>query len=524
MKNIGYRYRKKLGLTRTDLVKLFQGIVRGDARLVAIKAKLEALEAYSTKKNHKIESLQEYVERNRSKIERLKQAAKERHGKLTALQTSHKLKVEALRKMAQERRGKYEALQSLYRTKIDALKESAVQRHQKLQQIQRFYRAARTYFALYFQGFLAEAVARRSEELKSECYIALLPNSLPAAYELRRLNGEGTVFCDNVENVDVHRRSAAPRWSPVTLGMVNHAAYGAMMDADGLLTIGDALAKTLTRFGPPVHVVKNFREYATTERNSELREMCSISDDATLLFASGNVVIGFEPVMQALAALPESYHLAAFVRLKPVEYHQRILTLIEELGIADRVHLFEFVNYERLAHLAAGADIGLITSDIANPNGAVGLPNRCFDYIAAGLPVVAPAMPDVKALVDTYGFGRILDSTTAESWIECILDVNAKINEYRSKSDYARSALTWESQEDALYKFLGEPKSVTLIAFRDLTRYQRYKRLSRTLISRGCRVKAAFVSIDPDLDHLVSGVEYYVTGERHFVDVGLQKL
>ena len=178
--------------------------------------------------------------------------------------------------------------------------------------------------------------------------------------------------------------------------------------------------------------------------------MCSISDDATLLFASGNVVIGFEPVMQALAALPESYHLAAFVRLKPVEYHQRILTLIEELGIADRVHLFEFVNYERLAHLAAGADIGLITSDIANPNGAVGLPNRCFDYIAAGLPVVAPAMPDVKALVDTYGFGRILDSTTAESWIECILDVNAKINEYRSKSDYARSALTWESGGCAL--------------------------------------------------------------------------
>lgn len=522
--NIGYRYRSKMGLTRTGLIKFFKRVARADARLVEIKAKLEALEAYSIEKNLKVEKLKSYIELNREKIELLKQTVRERNGKYTALKTSYQLKVDILKKIAQERQGKLTALQSVYKVKIDALKEGSMQRHNKMLQIQKFYHAARAYFALYFQGFLAEAVAKRSEELRSDCYIALLPNSLPAAYELRRLNGGGHVFCDNVENVDVHKRSAAPRWSPITLGMVNHAAYGAMMDADGLLTIGDALAETLTRFGPPVHVLKNFREYSTTERNFELREMCGISNDATLLFASGNVVIGFEPVLHALAALPESYHLAAFVRLKPVEYHQSILALIEELRIGDRVHLFDFVNYERLAHLAAGADIGMITSDIANPNGAVGLPNRCFDYIAAGLPVVAPAMPDVKALVDIYGFGKILRSTTAESWVECILHVSENIEEFRARSAHARSALTWESQEDALYKFLGEPKSVTLVAFRDLTRYQRYKRLSRTLIKRGCKVKAAFVSIDPDIDHLVEGVDYYVTGERHFVDVGLQKL
>lgn len=107
MKDIGYRYRKKVGLTRTDLVKFFKGIARGDARIVAIKAKLEALEAYSSKKNPKIESLRNYIERNRSKIERLTRAANERHEKLIALNTSNKLKVEALRKIAHERHAKF---------------------------------------------------------------------------------------------------------------------------------------------------------------------------------------------------------------------------------------------------------------------------------------------------------------------------------------------------------------------------------------------------------------------------------
>lgn len=496
---IGYRYRDKLGLTRTRLIRFFKRVSGGDSRLASLKGRLEALEANALKKNKKVELLKNHIELSRAKIEALKLAAHDSHAKFVMLR-------------------------SIYGARIKTLKESAVQRQHKLIEIQRFYRSARAYFALYFQGFLAEAVTQKSEVLKSECYIALLPNSLPAAYELRRLNGGGAVFCDNVENVDVHMRSAAPRWSPITLGMVNHAAYGAMMDADGLLTVGDALAKTLTRFGPPVHVVKNFREFEVTELNSELREMCGISADATLLFASGNVVIGFEPVMEAMAKLPADYHLAAFVRLKPADYRERILEMIDELGICGRVHLFDFVNYDRLAHLAAGADIGLITSDIANPNGAVGLPNRCFDYIAAGLPVVAPAMPDVKYLIDEYGFGKILDDTTADSWVRCIESVKIDIDGFREKSHIARVALTWESQEDALYKFLGEPKSVTLLAFRDLTRYQRYKRLSRTLIKRGCRVKAAFVSMDPDLDHLVSGVDYYFTDERHGVEIGLRKI
>ncbi|WP_447732901.1 glycosyltransferase [Pseudomonas shirazensis] len=532
---IGYRYRQKIGITRHQLLSFLRGYKgiaqRGMRELHAdYQRTISELTRRAQEKSAKVESLKQYVAVHRARADIMKQHAALQRARTEVMKgrlIKNREKIAVMRDYLLATSTKIDALKQYVkadRAKLASMKQRSIEFRRKFEQVRDFYRAARPFFPLYFQGLLAEAAARSSAKLNSECYIALLPSSLPTAFELRRLNGGGQVFCDNVENVDVHMHSAAPRWSPVTLGMVNYAAYGAMLEADGLITIGDALAKTLDRFGRPVHVLKNFREFSVSTPNSELKEMCGVNAEDTLLFASGNVVIGFEPVLRAMLLLPDSYHLAAFVRLVPIAYRESIEQLVVDLGLQQRVHFFAFVDYERLAHLAAGADIGMITSDIANPNGAVGLPNRCFDYIAAGLPVIAPAMPDVKALVSEYGFGEILADTSAESWAESIKKVAGRIDHYRVQSHHARASLTWESQEDALYKFLGEPKSVTLIAFRDLTKYQRYKRLSRTLLKRGCTVKAAFVSMDPDLNNLVEGVEYFVTNERHQVINGLTKL
>ena len=372
-------------------------------------------------------------------------------------------------------------------------------------------RHSRRLHPINVQLLFADAASQIGENLKSDCYVSLLPSALPAAFALREAFG-GSVVCDAVENVDVDKHSLAPKWQPEVTRLVNHSARGALLDVDKIMTVGNALATTLSRFERPTLVLKNFREFHEPKRNTAIREQCGLSTGDTLLFASGNVVVGFEPVLRALDGLPKSYHLAALIRLKPAQYENEMLSLVKELGLEDRVHFFPFVEYDRLAELAAGADMGLITSDISNPNGAVGLPNRCFDYLTAGLPIVAPAMPDVKELVERYDFGCILRETTAEEWIESITRVSSDLKRYRENAVAARRILTWESQEDALYEFLGRPKSVTLLGFRDLTRYQRFIRLSRSLQKRGCTVKAAFYSRDPDLTNLLDGVEYFCTG------------
>jgi glycosyltransferase involved in cell wall biosynthesis len=429
-----------------------------------------------------------------------------------------KSQVEALKGRVGELLGRLRSTQDnqaeALNDRVEALKGRVGELLERLRSTQDNYAAAREYFRLYRQGIFASSIAKVGDVLKADCYISLLPSTLPAAFELRRQFG-GIVVCDNVENVDVDKHSASPDGSPTAIRMVNHAAHGALYDCDKLLTVGDALSRTLQRFGRPCFVLRNFRSFEEPQANDSLRTACGLSSEKIILFASGNVVVGFEPVLEALYELPDTFHLVALVRFAPSEYGEHVHKRIRELNLQERVHLLPFVPYERLAATAAAADIGLITSDISNPNGAVGLPNRCFDYLTAGLPIVSPAMPDVKALVDLHGFGRILDETTREQWKANILKVAEDIEHYRDRAHAARKILTWESQEEQVYDFLGRPKSVTLLGFRDLTRYQRYIRLAKSLRKFGCSVKLAFYSEDPDTTSLPEDMEFYCTGERY---------
>ncbi|MCB2020959.1 MAG: glycosyltransferase [Burkholderiaceae bacterium] len=481
-------------------------------------AKLRETRLVVTAKTERLRLTRDALSKTRDKLQRAQSAlASERKSlqaarALAAAERARVQKVQGALEITRERLEASKTAIAVLKTKKQILSEQTLA-----------YREVRRQLGLYRQGLLAEAAALSADELRADCYLALLPSSLPTAFELRRQFG-GLVVCDCVENVEVDKHSLAPKWNPITLQMVNHLAHGSLAAADKLITVGGALAQTLERFGRPFFVLRNFRQFEEPAANDELRKACGLTVDDVLLLASGNVVVGFEPVLEALHALPEKFHLAALVRLKPESYEALIHQRIHDLGLQHRVHLLPFVPYDQLASTAAGADIGLITSDISNPNGAVALPNRCFDYLTAGLPVVAPAMPDVVELVEQHGFGRIVPDTSAEQWVRQIELVAGSLGEYRERALAARRLLTWESQEEALYDYLERPTSVTMIGFRDLTQYQRYLRLLRTLRKFGCTVKLAFFSLSPDRNALKEDASFYYTDNRYGVGKGLVHL
>jgi glycosyltransferase involved in cell wall biosynthesis len=502
------------------------------ATLQTTAAKLRATRLVVTAKSEKLRATIDTLAAVTERLQRTRAALKKAKAKLERVQSeldSERTRLLAAQSLVAAERARVTSVRTaleVTRERLIASKDAVAKlkgRQQVLAGQLQAYREARAHLGLYRQGLLADAASRRAEELRADCYLALLPSSLPAAFELRRQFG-GLVVCDCVENVEVDKHSLPPRWNPITLQMVNHLAHGSLAVADKLVTIGGALARTLERFGRPTFVLRNFRQFEEPVANDELRRACGLAPGDVLLFASGNVVVGFEPVLEALHSLPEKFHLAALVRLKPESYEAFILQRIQDLGLQHRVHLLPFVPYERLAGTAAGADIGLITSDISNPNGAVALPNRCFDYLTAGLPVVAPAMPDVVELVDKHGFGRIVPDASAAQWSSEIARVADSLEAYRERARTARRELTWESQEESFYDFLGRPKSVTMIGFRDLTQYQRYLRLIRTLRRFDCTVKLAFFSLEPDRSALREDATFYFTSNRYGVGDGLVPL
>lgn len=438
--------------------------------------------------------------------------------KLITKNTSKSVQIEKLRDKVVSKSVQVDML----RTKIAAKSVQIEKLRCKVAHYSAHYNIARPYFSIYRQGLLFDEISKSDVDLSADCYLSLLPSTVPAAVGLRRHYG-GMVICDCVENVEVDKHSLAPKIHRTTLDLVNFAAYGALLSVDKLMTVGDALGRTLSRFNRPLLILPNYRRFEEPEAANELRKLCGLGSEEVLLFASGNVVIGFEPVLEALATLPAQVHLAALVHLKPDIYEAAMKNRVVELGLTNRVHFFPFVPYDRLASVAADADIGLVTSDIANPNGAVALPNRVFDYLTAGLPIIAPPMPDVVELLRIHGCGLSLQEVTAEAWRTALETVIANLSGYRAAANMARRLETWESVEDQLFEFLGRPRTITLLGFRDLSRYQRFLRIAYSLSARGTKVKAVFLSSDPAPVN-VPGAEFYHFTDRYGLGSGLARV
>lgn len=355
---------------------------------------------------------------------------------------------------------------------------------------------ARKYFSLFRQGLFADEIAKSDISLAADTYLCLLPSTVPAALDLQRRYG-GRIICDCVENVEVERHSLAPKIHRPALDMVNISAYGALSSVDGMMTVSQAVARTLERFGPPVRLQPNYRRYENPTPSGNLREMFELSPDATVIITSGNIVKGFEAVIDAMALLPEHIHLIALSKFSPAEYNQRIEDYLAESGLAGRIHLHGFVPYDELSALISDADMGIITLDPDNPNHSVSLPNRVFDFTTATLPFVVPQLPEIAAFVEEHECGVAVESVTAEAWADGVKTILENLDSYKAAMVRARAKVTWESLDDGLFEFLGSPQSVTLLGFRDLSRYQRFLRVTDSLTNRGVKVKAAFFSEAP---------------------------
>jgi N-acetyl sugar amidotransferase len=124
---------------------------------------------------------------------------------------------------------------------------------------------------------------------------------------------------------------------------------------------------------------------------------------------------------------------------------------------ATNIHFHSAVPDGDLPYYTAGADVGfaLLADDCLNHRFA--LPNKFFQYLHAGLPVIASDLPEMGAIIDKFGCGwRVPPSADAIS--ECLLTIDDRaIAERRAGVLLARNELQWDREADklaAVYKDL----------------------------------------------------------------------
>ncbi|MGX5735314.1 glycosyltransferase [Bosea thiooxidans] len=176
-------------------------------------------------------------------------------------------------------------------------------------------------------------------------------------------------------------------------------------------SIADAMAREMGNGRPRIAVIRNIPDQASrpSRTYSSLKEQFGLSDERFALLWQGGVGPSrmIEPVVEALAYAPTC---TLIIRGPEIEtYGPGYAAIAARIGAADRLILASAVPSRDVVAAARGADAGIWTLPNLCRNFTYALPNKIFEYLASGLPVLAAHYPEAKRLVEHYQVGLCFD-------------------------------------------------------------------------------------------------------------------
>ena len=123
--------------------------------------------------------------------------------------------------------------------------------------------------------------------------------------------------------------------------------------------------------------------------------------------------------------------------------------LAVELGISDRLIFAGSIKQDELINYTAGADIGLSLIENISISYYHALPNKLFEYIMAGLPVLSSDLPQMKKIIDTYKVGEAIDISGISGIVNVLkrwVDNPAELEKYKANCLIAAKDLNWQAE------------------------------------------------------------------------------
>ena len=162
---------------------------------------------------------------------------------------------------------------------------------------------------------------------------------------------------------------------------------------------------------------------------------------------------GLENLVKAMAKLSTT----RLIMVGGGELKNSLLTLVNDLQLKN----IEFVNYidhDQLISHAAKADIGVVLFEPTSLNYSFALPNKFFEYIMAGLPVLASNIETLKYYVDQYNIGRTVDPNSVEDIFQTIhemLNNDSNLEMWKNNCLKLATELNWEKESKKMVDIYG---------------------------------------------------------------------
>lgn len=158
---------------------------------------------------------------------------------------------------------------------------------------------------------------------------------------------------------------------------------------------------------------------------------------------------GLKLLIDVVELLPKKYCL---VILGEGLLKRELQRIVEQKQLESRIQFMDAVSLSKLPSYTKGADIGINLLEDFNLSKKLASPNKLFEYIHSGIPVLGTATIENVRVVERFKIGEICDNNV-KSITEGIYKI--ELNNYSEELNAAKEYYNWESHEAELFNLFN---------------------------------------------------------------------
>lgn len=275
----------------------------------------------------------------------------------------------------------------------------------------------------------------------------LLPN-----YLISKLKGIPLIYDSHEYFTGVPELSGRPVVRKIWKS-IERAIFPKLKD---IITVNQSIANLYkTEYGKDLTVVRNIPETRPLI-NIKNRKDLNLPEHKNIMILQGsgiNIQRGSEEAVEAMKYIEN----ACLLVVGDGDVLPLLKKYVAENLMEDKVIFIPKQSPENLIHYTANANLGLTLDKDTNINYRFSLPNKLFDYIHAGIPVLASPLVEIEKIITEFNIGCCIENHNPEHIAEkmqFMLADSPLREDWKKNLTFAAKQLNWKEEQKKLIAVL----------------------------------------------------------------------